>query len=224
MELAKKLDPQKLQKRTLSAALFTPPALFIIWYGGWLFGLMVLAFLALALWEWWKMSRKFIGSDVNVYKAGGILYILFCFYSFFILGNELWNNAALALILIAPAGDVGAYFAGKIIGGVKMIPSLSPNKTWAGFGGALGGSIVMAFLCWLFGLHVETLSFVLWGGLFIGISGQAGDLLVSWSKRKAGVKDTGWLFPGHGGVLDRIDSLLLSAPVFMILTTALNHG
>ena len=110
------------------------------------------------------------------------------------------------------------------------MPAISPNKTWAGL---IGGVISSAALFVVYSLYVgpwlsgvtgtdmaiaENLSVVaiLVLGASVTISGQAGDLLISWEKRKVGVKDTGNLIPGHGGLLDRIDSLLLAAPVFLI--------
>lgn len=93
----------------------------------------------------------------------------------------------------------------RSIGGPKMAPAISPNKTWAGLGGAVAAGILA-----LWGLSAVTvfhipLHFMIFFGAVIALSGQAGDLLVSFLKRKAGVKDTGTLIPGHGGLLDRID-------------------
>ncbi|WP_394653155.1 phosphatidate cytidylyltransferase [uncultured Sphingomonas sp.] len=112
------------------------------------------------------------------------------------------------------ATDIGAYFAGRTIGGPKIAPAISPSKTWAGL---IGGMIAATLFA--FALHV-------WGGLpfrlvmwtpLLAILAQAGDFYESWLKRRAGVKDSGTLLPGHGGVMDRLDGLVPVAPVAAIL-------
>ena len=112
------------------------------------------------------------------------------------------------------ATDIGAYFAGRSIGGPKLAPAISPNKTWAGLGGG-----VLAAGAFGAALH-------LWGGLpfvlaaatpLLAVLAQAGDLYESWLKRRAGVKDSGNVLPGHGGVLDRLDGLVPVAPIAALL-------
>lgn len=112
------------------------------------------------------------------------------------------------------ATDIGAFFAGRTIGGPKLAPRVSPNKTWAGL---IGG--VVAATGFAFAMHV-------WTGLpfrlvmatpLLAVLSQGGDLYESWLKRRAGVKDSGSLLPGHGGVLDRLDGLVPVAPVAALL-------
>ncbi len=142
--------------------------------------------------------------------------------------------AALALVLLraAPAGaylilgifiavwsaDTGALFGGRLIGGPKLVPRLSPNKTWAGLvtGTLAAGAAEAAFLSILGGSAAAGLAL----GFFIAVVGHGGDLFESWVKRRFRAKDSGGLIPGHGGVLDRIDSLLFVAPACAILVTA----
>jgi len=108
------------------------------------------------------------------------------------------------------ATDIGAYFSGRAIGGPKLAPKFSPNKTWAGL---IGGVLLTAALS--FYLHSY------WGLPFLlvmlsiplAVLAQLGDLFESWLKRKAGAKDSGTIFPGHGGVMDRLDGLIPVAPV-----------
>ncbi|MGN6374950.1 MAG: phosphatidate cytidylyltransferase [Sphingomonas sp.] len=110
--------------------------------------------------------------------------------------------------------DIGAYFAGRAIGGPKLAPTISPNKTWAG----LGGGVVLAGLFGIFmhfyaGLAIRlTLASPL-----LAVVAQGGDLYESWLKRQVGVKDSGNLLPGHGGILDRVDGLVPVAPVAAVL-------
>ena len=109
------------------------------------------------------------------------------------------------------AYDTGAYFAGRIIGGPRFLTTISPSKTWAGaVGGLVTATVVVAVLLWALGRGPAE-ALVL--GPLVAIAAQAGDLLESMIKRAAGAKDSGRLFPGHGGILDRVDSLLFAGPV-----------
>ena len=114
--------------------------------------------------------------------------------------------------------DTGAYFAGRAIGGPRFLTSISPSKTWAGaVGGTVAATIVTALL--LGGLDRSPGEAILLGPL-IAIAAQAGDLAESMLKRAAGAKESGTLFPGHGGVLDRVDSLLFAGPaVYLYVVT-----
>lgn len=112
--------------------------------------------------------------------------------------------------------DVGAYFAGRAIGGPKLWPQLSPKKTWAGFiGGTLTGTILGLLVCHLFGIAIGPglglLTFV------IAALSQAGDLFESFVKRQFAAKDAGTLIPGHGGVMDRLDGFLVAAVVSALI-------
>ncbi|MEA3010105.1 MAG: phosphatidate cytidylyltransferase [Sphingomonadales bacterium] len=126
------------------------------------------------------------------------------------------------LMLVTWATDIFAYFAGRSIGGPKLAPRISPNKTWAGLiGGMAGAAVVGAVAAWLFGLSAEVPAF-LWLGAPMGLLAQLGDLYESSVKRRRGVKDSGTLLPGHGGVLDRLDGLLpVILATFLILIAVL---
>lgn len=116
------------------------------------------------------------------------------------------------------ACDSGAYFAGRAIGGPKLAPSISPNKTWAGFAGGIAGAAAAAWgMVILFGLP-PSLALVT---PFLAVLSQAGDLYESHLKRVAGVKDSGNLLPGHGGLLDRLDGLVAVAPAAALLVMLL---
>ncbi len=116
--------------------------------------------------------------------------------------------ALLVLMLVVWASDIGAYAAGRVFGGRKLAPRISPGKTWSGAVGGLVAAVVVGLLAARVAGPVAAVA----GGL-IGVMAQAGDLLESWVKRRFGVKDSGWLIPGHGGLLDRLDGLLAAAPV-----------
>ncbi|WP_311270548.1 phosphatidate cytidylyltransferase [Sphingobium sp. WCS2017Hpa-17] len=119
------------------------------------------------------------------------------------------------------ATDIGAYFAGRSIGGPKLAPRISPSKTWAGLAGGVLAALVLGFLLHRFAdLPIQLAAA---SGL-LAVAAQAGDLLESHMKRKAGVKDSGTLLPGHGGVMDRLDGVATAAPLAAILYWLLVAG
>ena len=114
--------------------------------------------------------------------------------------------------------DVGAYLTGRLIGGPKIAPALSPGKTWAGAIGGLAGGLALAFAtATAFGADPRDLTRALVFAGAMAVLSQGGDLLESALKRQFGVKDSGHLIPGHGGMLDRVDGLLAAAPAAMLL-------
>jgi phosphatidate cytidylyltransferase len=116
-------------------------------------------------------------------------------------------------ILSVAACDIAAYFVGKQWGKQKIAPDISPNKTWIGsIGGALASILVSVLLGILFGLPMQIWELIIMG-LLISVIAQCGDLVESFLKRTAGVKDSGNLLPGHGGILDRIDGYILLGPI-----------
>lgn len=121
------------------------------------------------------------------------------------------------LVLVLIATDTGAFFMGRAIGGPKLAPAISPNKTWSG---SIGGLLSAILVCYLFELYVPSYQMPLpfWVvAILVSIMGQIGDLFESHMKRRAGVKDSGTLLPGHGGVLDRVDSYLFGIPMMALL-------
>ena len=133
-------------------------------------------------------------------------------------------GAALFLLLVVWASDIGAYAAGRALGGPRLWPAVSPNKTWAGAaGGLLAATLV--------GLAAATALAGAWPGAAaaataagLGLCAQAGDLAESWLKRRFGVKDASHLIPGHGGLLDRLDGVLAAAPVAALLGVLAGPG
>ncbi|QTL03617.1 phosphatidate cytidylyltransferase [Aquabacter sp. L1I39] len=135
--------------------------------------------------------------------------------------DRLGLTAVLFLYGVVWGTDIGAYFAGRAIGGPKLAPHLSPNKTWSGaVGGALIGTAAGCGLLVASGLYMAPVLVVL--GAFISIASQAGDLAESAFKRAFGVKDTSRLIPGHGGVLDRVDGFMAAALLAFLIGFAHN--
>jgi phosphatidate cytidylyltransferase len=122
-----------------------------------------------------------------------------------------------ALLLIIFAGDIGAFYTGKAIGKHKLAPAVSPNKTVEGSVGGLFANLLMAGLFKFFFLPDVDFDVILLIAFCAGIAGQIGDLFISVLKRDGGIKDSSRILPGHGGVLDRIDALLLALPTAWIL-------
>lgn len=116
----------------------------------------------------------------------------------------------MAIIMVA---DTAAYFAGRALGRHKLAPSISPGKTWEGAAAGLGGGVLGALAVRALGLPELPVAHAAALGILVAAAGIAGDLAESLLKRWAGVKDSGRIFPGHGGMLDRLDSLLFGAPV-----------
>jgi phosphatidate cytidylyltransferase len=129
------------------------------------------------------------------------------------LGLVLW------LLIVVWTTDTAAYLVGRRVGGLRLAPSISPGKTWSGLsGGVIGASLASALTAWALGS--ERLVQAAGLGAVFAVLAQLGDLAESALKRRAGVKDSGWLIPGHGGVLDRLDGLLLTAPALALLVGA----
>lgn len=148
-----------------------------------------------------------------VWSAGGILWLAVPAAFLALVHRDFGIDALLVLMVGTILQDTFAYFSGYLFGGdTPFTPRLSPNKTWAGFmGGVLGITLVLVaggrFMGWL-------LAVTLPAGLVLGVTGQAGDLSISALKRQLGIDDTGSIFPGHGGILDRVDGLVFNVVLF----------
>ncbi len=129
----------------------------------------------------------------------------------------------LFVVLIVWASDIGAYLVGRMIGGALLAPQISPGKTWSGAVGGLVSAMLVGLVAVGAGQVGAPLRAMLVAGC-LGVAAQFGDLIESRLKRYFGVKDSGRLIPGHGGLLDRLDGLLLAAPLAAILAIYLGRG
>lgn len=128
------------------------------------------------------------------------------------------NMLILSLMLLVWGADIGAYFFGRAFGKRKLAPRVSPGKSWAGlFGGLLTSLCIAIGLAVYFQVAASQFAFVLLGAAVVVLFSVVGDLTESMFKRQVGIKDSSQLLPGHGGVLDRIDSLTAAAPIFALL-------
>jgi phosphatidate cytidylyltransferase len=180
------------------ASLFAPGA-----------GLLMAAAAAAAVLIWAPRER---------WLAAGLVYVAVPCIALLWLRDQGEDGHAIVFWLLAVvwASDIGAYFSGRILGGPKLAPKVSPNKTWAGFfGGAAAAAAIGATAAPL--LDAARPSLLVAISVLLGISAQAGDLFESWLKRRFGVKDTSALIPGHGGVLDRVDGLMAAALLLALI-------
>ncbi len=212
-----------LRLRTISAAVLLPVALGALFLGGLAWLALILAATAALLWEWWRLWRMRPGG-VPTLLAGWAYMLLGAFALYWLRGDALVGLIdVLFLLAIVWSSDIGAYMAGRILGGPKLAPAISPGKTWSG---AIGG-LVCAMLV---GLAISRatvpgpLAHALLVGGALSVASQLGDLLESGLKRHYGVKDSSRLIPGHGGVFDRLDGVLAAAPVALLLSLILGPG
>ena len=167
-----------------------------------------------------NLKKNFVDGIVTI---AGFLYVS-VLLSFLVLIGQSANGSLMIWFAFVPAWiiDTGAYFTGRSLGRNKLCPEVSPNKTIEGaVGGLLGGVIATLLLGYVFvgyGLAIPSIHLIILG-VILGILGQLGDLIASSIKRYTGIKDYGNLIPGHGGVLDRFDSILLTGTVIYYYIT-----
>ena len=165
------------------------------------------------------MSRTGVGGRRGLWTGFATLYLglpLLCLAALRLQPGGL--GAMLFLIALVCGCDVGAYLVGRLVGGPKLAPRISPGKTWSGALGGLALAVVLGSLVAVgLGLPASRLPRTGLAALLLAVVAEAGDLFESALKRRFGVKDSGRLIPGHGGLLDRFDGLLAAAPVACLL-------
>ena len=193
-----------LLPRVLSALVLAPLALAALWYGFPWIDLLAAIAAPLMAGEWLRLSR-----GRPAIRVFGFVYIGAALIALLWLRHQpvLGRETVLWLMVCVWATDIGAYFVGSAIGGAKLAPTISPGKTWSGLAGGMAWAAIASVAAGLlFGKgNLWTLAII---GAALGVVSQIGDLMKSHAKRRAGVKDSGNLIPGHGGILDRVDGLL----------------
>ena len=205
----------ELKKRNLSSIIILPIAMWLIIQGSILFILFLFFLLLLTSYEWLKMSKN------NFFKIFiGIFFLIYSFYTAFQLRDLYGFNFFIFLILVCVFTDLGGYFFGKLFKGPKLT-KISPKKTYSGVIGSFSLPIFFSYLLLNYVNHdysqILNLNLFLLV-LIISFISQLGDLIISYFKRVAKVKDTGKILPGHGGILDRIDGLIFVLPTIFFLT------
>ena len=207
---------KEFEKRLLSSFILIPIAIFFIIQGSVFFTFFLSILFLATSYEWLKMIKK-----NNLLKILGIIFLFFSFCVAFIIREADSFKPFLFIVIICISTDIGGYIFGKIFKGPKLT-KISPKKTYAGVIGSFLLSLIagLIFVNYfgkdLIFLNTKGLA-VLLIILFISLVSQLGDLIISYFKRKAKLKDTGKIIPGHGGLLDRIDGLIFVFPALFVL-------
>lgn len=203
-------------QRFISGSILAIAILTSIIYSDSLFKLMLLIISILMYYEWYNITK----SD-NRFAIAGIFIILFPIFCLYKIHEISYGKIAIILYAVIIASvDSFAMFGGKFLGGAKLAPKISPNKTWSGFFAGVISAIIVAIVGYYivqeYNVRYSLVSFILASALIASVE-QCSDLFISFFKRKFGVKDSGSIIPGHGGVLDRFDGIILTAPLLLLL-------
>ena len=208
--------------RTLSAVVMVAVAGTALWLGGWVWTAFVALVALGVLWEWWGLVSRMSQDAIArlLWISAALIYVSIASVTLWALRENRGIFPVLLTLGTVIATDVGAYSAGRTFGGPKIAAKISPSKTWSGLAGGMlaAGAMLGSFLIYS-AYHADSpsyddvsdLTYAVMGlalGSIAAIIAQAGDFFESWLKRRANVKDSGSLIPGHGGLFDRVDGLL----------------
>ncbi|MEI2386096.1 phosphatidate cytidylyltransferase [Breoghania sp. JC706] len=264
-EPEKPAGPSNLVTRVVSALVLAPLFLFVVWYGSWLFLVVIAVAGLLVLDEWSRIthSRDFVAlfaafglvaAVAGVWWSSNFYAAMFIVDTMIIVGllsllsgrppwialgvlyaglpvialsalrlgdNGLW--AVAVVVALTWATDIAAYFVGRTLGGPKLWPAVSPKKTWSGaIGGLAGGALAAWAVSMISGIGAPLVVALV--ALPLSVASQLGDLAESALKRHFGVKDSGTLIPGHGGIMDRVDGLLAATVAAYAIGLAASGG
>ena len=196
----------ELAQRTMIGVMLIGIALAAAVLDGFLFAGLVAIAACVMFYEW----RRIVAGWGFGWQVAGFVYALLPAIALLWIRDRSPIGLELLLWVFVTTWsvDIGAYFAGRAIGGPKLAPTISPNKTWAGL---LGGVLAAMLLGGLWAMLLELPIILLWFAAPFAVGAQLGDLFESWLKRRAGIKDSGTWLPGHGGALDRLDGLVVVA-------------
>ena len=212
----------ELIKRIFSSIMLIPIALFFIIKGSFFFTFIITAYFLITLYEWHMMSKK------KTYNIFGFIFLIFSFYSVYFIRNELQIQSSekhglmifLFILVVCVSTDIGGYVFGKLFKGPKLT-KISPKKTFAGVFGSFLFPLLAGLVIYQYEytdqIPNDDLYFLIII-LLISLISQIGDLIISFFKRKAKIKDTGKILPGHGGLLDRIDGMIFVFPTYYLIT------
>ncbi len=215
-KLTKRIDEYlpktNTNQRIVSSVFMIPLAIYAIFFSKDLFLFCLISIAILMTVEWLDMVRGQV--EEKKWRIIGFFYIAIPLYSVYRL-RMINTDVLFWMFAIIWVTDIFAFFAGRIIGGKKLAPDISPGKTWAGLYGGVAASAVIGFISSF--MFVGGITFFVIASIFLSLIEQGSDLLESKFKRIFGVKDSGNIIPGHGGVLDRLDGMMLSAPFVLLL-------
>lgn len=222
--------------RTLSSVAMMSVAIGAIWLGGYAFMTLIVLVGLGVYWEFAKLALAFARNMPArfIWLAGGLLYVGLACFTLLLFSEPFFGMTPTIMLIAGVIGtDVGAYFAGRTLSGPKIAPRISPSKTWSGLlGGMVGAGLMMiaiqaAIYAFRGGNAGDGDVYLTYGwqrlaltGAALAVVAQIGDFFESWMKRRAGVKDSGRLIPGHGGLLDRTDGLIAVAFVAGLVTVS----
>ena len=204
---------KELQKRIISSIILIPISFFFIIQGSYTFIFFLCLIFLVTGYEWFKLTK-----DKDLIRIFGLFFLFFSFFSTIYLRQYIGLNFFLFLIIICIFTDTGGYIFGKTFKGPRLT-KISPQKTYSGvvgsfFSSLLFGLIYIKYLGKKSKILLETDPiFIISLIIFISLVSQIGDLIISYFKRKAKLKDTGKILPGHGGFLDRIDGVIFVMPI-----------
>ncbi len=191
----------ELAVRTLTGLILILAALLVAFEGGYLLAVVVAAIATAMFYEWTRLTRGW----GPLWYLGGILYAVLPALALLWIRERAGIDLLLWTFIVTWSTDIGAYFAGRRFGRRKLAPTISPGKTLEGLYGGIAAAALLGG-AWVFGAHLGKALLIL--APVFALAAQSGDLFESALKRRAGVKDSGNLLPGHGGVLDRLDGLV----------------
>jgi phosphatidate cytidylyltransferase len=208
------ITDQDLKKRITSAAILIPVAIYAICFSQILFFFIAIILTIIMTAEWLEITET--AQDKQKWKLIGLAYIaipICCVIKI----RMIDSNILLWMFAVIWTTDIFAFFSGKMFGGRKLAPAISPNKTWSGLAGGVIASMFIGLLSSVM-FQGGVLFFIIISAI-LSLIEQAGDLFESKVKRIFGVKDSGSIIPGHGGVLDRLDGMMSVAPavIFFII-------
>ena len=207
----------ELKKRILSSILLIPISFFFIIQGSVLFIFFLSLIFLMTSFEWFKMTKK-----NDLLRIFGLFFLIFSFWTAIYLRQYIGLNFFIFLIIVCIFTDIGGYLFGKILKGPKLT-KISPNKTYSGVIGSFLISLISGYIYIKhFGQKSKIIletdpAFIIFLILFISSASQIGDIVISYFKRKAKLKDSGKILPGHGGFLDRIDGIIFVMPFTFLL-------
>ena len=206
--------PEYLRTRFISAVVLIPIAIIIIYSTQLIFTFFAVAMAILMAFEWNTITRA--DADVNKWSLMGLVYIIVPVVSLiYIRSTPRGSDIILWLFLVVWATDIGGLLVGRTLGGPKLAPVISPNKTWSGLLGGMLASMFVGLITSV--IFKESATFFIFFSGALAVLEQMGDLIESKFKRNFSVKDSGNIIPGHGGIMDRLDGFTIVAPVVALI-------